>query len=267
MGIKCVNIGTDSTHTLDRRRGRQVVKFGVTATNAAGSAMSWSPSPVWSHRSTAAVEHGPAGISARHRRAVLSTTDGSWTGNSAYHFIYRWQRCDDDVTGLNCVNIAPTRAPTRDRARSAVREGRGDRDNTAARAELVALHRRGRIGARGRAGEHRAAGRTGNCSRARRSPRPSAVDGTAPTTFGLQWERCGTPGGYICATSPRHGVRTAGPTTSHYIRRTHATNAVGIDAASRRRSARSSAPEPTGRGGTPAVWGDPIAGATSARLG
>jgi len=174
MGIKCVNIGTDSTHTLDRRRGRQVVKFGVTATNAAGSAMSWSPSPVWSHRSTAAVEHGPAGISARHRRAVLSTTDGSWTGNSAYHFIYRWQRCDDDVTGLNCVNIAPTRAPTRDRARSAVREGRGDRDNTAARAELVALHRRGRIGARGRAGEHRAAGRTGNCSRARRSPRPSA---------------------------------------------------------------------------------------------
>ncbi len=36
---------------------------------------------------------------------TLSISDGTWSGTAPFTFAYLWQRCDDDVEGLNCVDV------------------------------------------------------------------------------------------------------------------------------------------------------------------
>ncbi len=94
-----------STYTLSSAEVGKYVRVEVTATNSAGTASAYSAlsaavAPALPVNTALGVISGTATDG-----QTLSTTDGSWTGTTPMTFSYQWQRCDDNVLGINCVGI------------------------------------------------------------------------------------------------------------------------------------------------------------------
>jgi len=274
MGLNCVNIGTDSSsYTLTAAEVGKYVKVGVTATNAAGSAMSWSPfTGLVASAPGAPSNTAPPVISGTATDgAVLSTTDGTWTGTAPLTFSYRWQRCDDDVMGLNCVNIGTDSSSytlTAAEVGKYVKVG-VTATNTAGSALSWSLFTGVVASAPAAAPANTVLPVvTGTWQQgATITTTDGTWTGTAPITFGYQWERCDYAGGYICADIAAATGSTyvlVPDDVGKYIRMTvTATNADGIVAASSAPVGPiEPPPSPPVAVGLPTVWGDPIAGAT-----
>jgi large repetitive protein len=109
-GGSCAPISgeTGTTHLLTSADAENTIRIEVTGTNGGGSAIATS-------NATSVVKDPPVNTAlpvvsgAAHEGQMLSTTDGTWTGNPT-SLAYRWRRCD--TGGAACLNISGATAAT-----------------------------------------------------------------------------------------------------------------------------------------------------------
>jgi hypothetical protein len=115
-GANCADISgaTTATYALVAADASATIRVSVTATNTVGSTAADSsattqiaPLPPSAPSSSGAVP--PIGGTAAVG-STLTADPGTWNGNPAPTFTYRWQRCDAD--GTNCVDIAGATSST-----------------------------------------------------------------------------------------------------------------------------------------------------------
>lgn len=105
-GASCIPApnGTQKTYTLVGADAGHQMRFRVTASNADGSATAESaPTATVESRSVPQATDRPIVSGTPVQGEVLTTDDGSWSGNPT-SFAYQWQRCEAD-NFVNCSDV------------------------------------------------------------------------------------------------------------------------------------------------------------------
>jgi hypothetical protein len=110
----CANISgaTSSTYVLQTTDISSYVAVKVTATNSQGSASATSnaTSQIEAAKPVNSVVPSVSGIAKQGE--VLTTTNGTWSGDPAPTYTYQWQRCTSSSGGGTCTNISGATSTT-----------------------------------------------------------------------------------------------------------------------------------------------------------
>jgi prepilin-type N-terminal cleavage/methylation domain-containing protein len=193
---------TSSTFLIGAARVGDYLRVAVTATNAAGSATSYSSA---TSQVTNAPPQNPGGANAPsisdsnggtlYQGDTLTADTGTWNGTGPITFTYQWLRCD--AAGANCVAIpgatASTYQTTNADIGSTIRvivTGSGPGGSTSVTSGATALVEAKPPANAGGANSPSISGGTNAVQGSTLSAANGTWSGTLPITYSYQWQRC-----------------------------------------------------------------------------
>ncbi len=112
-GESCTNIegATEATYTPSEEDESSTLRVLVTASNALGSAEASSDvTEAVAAQGPPANSETPTILGAAMEGSRLVVDNGKWTGSRPLHFLYQWQRCDEE--GESCADIEGATNPS-----------------------------------------------------------------------------------------------------------------------------------------------------------